>query len=307
MKQISKEAKAKSQVTKEEWKEYTKTVWSIANVAHDEHPAVFPEELPLRLIKLFSFWGETILDPFGGTGTTATVALSLGRSAISVDQNEGYAAIATRRCQGLFKENPQATLRVIQGDSRNLEFIEDGSISLIVTSPPYWDKVNYGEVEANIGRRDTYASFLQKMREAFRECYRTLEPGRKICVVTANVNQFTEHGLLTFPIAADFCLILRSLGFVMINELIWSKDGTGGRWGSANGQRPIFGSYPYPPNFLFKNVHEYILVFSKPNGDIRQGAKVRNYSQLMASPSEQPAPIAGRASDKAPPRRARGR
>ena len=77
------------------------------------------------------------------------------------------------------------------------------------------------------------------------------------------------------------CTILRQLGFIMINEVIWSKDGTGGRWGSANGQRPIFGSYPYPPNFLFKTVHEYILVFQKPKQAKSKGTKVRLYDELM--------------------------
>lgn len=80
---------------------------------------------------------------------------------------------------------------------------------------------------------------------------------------------------------------MRDVGLVMINEIIWSKDGTGGRWGSANGQRPIFGSYPYPPNFLFKNVHEYIIVFAKPAATRTKGAKVRAYSDLMR-PSEKP-------------------
>jgi site-specific DNA-methyltransferase (adenine-specific) len=304
MKKISKEVKEKSKLTKEEWKEYTKTVWSIANVGHGEHPAVFPEELPLRLIKLFSFWGEMVLDPFGGTGTTASVALSLGRSAISVDQNERYVAISNERCNGdIDRINSEATLKSIQGDSRNVPFIKNDSISLIVTSPPYWDKADYGDVHANIGRRDTYVAFLQKMKDVFKECFRVLEPGRKICVNTANVNQFTEHGLLTFPIAADFCVILRELGFVMVNELIWSKDKTGGRWGSANAQRPIFGSYPYPPNFLFKNIHEYILIFAKPNDDLRKGEKVRLYSELMGMQLKEVAVEAEPASDKAPPRR----
>ena len=306
MKTISKETKEKSQLTKEEWREYTKTVWSIANVGHSEHPAVFPEELPHRLIKLFSFWGEKVLDPFGGTGTTASVALSLGRSAISVDQNKRYLTIANKRCRSLPKQaNPKANVHVVQGDSRKLGFIGDESVSLIITSPPYWDKADYGDVAANIGRRDTYVAFLKKMKDVFRECYRTLEPGRKICINTANVNQFTEHGLLTFPIAADFCTILRELGFVMINELIWSKDKTGGRWGSANAQRPIFGSYPYPPNFLFKNVHEYILIFAKPNGDLRKGEKVRLYTELMGIEQSVTAVKTERKSDETPPRRTR--
>ncbi len=282
MKKITKEIKEKSQLTKEEWKEYTKTVWSIANVGHEEHPAIFPEELPLRLIKLFSFWGETVLDPFGGTGTTAKVAGTLGRAAISVDQNERYVNLSNQRLQNLGElPNPDAKLRVVLGDSRKLDFVPDESVSLIVTSPPYWDKADYGSGNSDIGTRDTYVSFLSKMREVLKECHRVLEPGRKICVNTANVNQYTEHGLLTFPLAADLCIIMRELGYVMINELIWSKDKTGGRWGSANGQRPIFGSYPYPPNFLFKNVHEYILIFAKPGGEEKKGDKVRRYADLM--------------------------
>lgn len=61
----SAEVKALSVLTKDEWREYTKTVWSIANVSHELHPATFPTEIPKRLTKLFSFWGETVLDPFG--------------------------------------------------------------------------------------------------------------------------------------------------------------------------------------------------------------------------------------------------
>jgi len=304
MKTISKEAKQKSQLTKEEWREYTKTVWSIANIGHEEHPAVFPDELPLRLIKLFSFWGETVLDPFGGTGTTASVALSLGRSAINVDQNSRYVQIATDRCNGLTQlANPDATVHIVEGDSKRLDFIETESVSLVVTSPPYWDKANYGSGDSDIGRKDSYVAFLENMRAVFQECYRVLEPGRKICVNTANVNQFTEHGLLTFPIAADFCVILREIGFVMVNELIWSKDKTGGRWGSANMQRPIFGSYPYPPNFLFKNVHEYIVIFSKPGGALRKGEKVRLYDDLMGKTVAKPVSKKNIAkpSNKAPP------
>lgn len=279
-KKISKTRKEKSKLSKEEWKEYTKTVWSIANVTHPDHPATFPEEIPLRLIKLFSFWGETVLDPFGGTGTTAYVALANGRKAHSVDQSAKYTKVAKKRCKEFEAAGVDLASSIVVGDCRNLG-LEDDSVSLIVTSPPYWDKADYGKSNKNIGKKSTYKAFLRNMKEVFEECYRVLEPGRKICIVTANVNQYTEHGLLTFPIAADFCQDLRDIGFVMINEIIWSKDRTGGKWGSANGQRPIFGSYPYPPNFLFKNVHEYILIFAKPNGLNKKGEKVRYYKEVM--------------------------
>ena len=285
MPRVSEAVKDKSRLTKDEWREYTKTVWHIANTTHNEHPAVFPVEIPRRLVKLFSWHGETVLDPFAGTGTTAQAAVPLGRKAICVDQSRKYANIIRRSCGGLASQSTATELlEVIHGDSRDLSSIEDGSVSLIVSSPPYWDKAQYGKGRANLGNVTGYRAFLQKIRPVFEECFRVLQPGRKCCLVTANVNQYTDHGLLTFPLAADFGAILRELGFVMVTEIVWSKDGTGGRWGSANEQRPIFGSYPYPPNFLFKNVHEYILVFSKPSPKKLKGAKAVPYSELMADP-----------------------
>src|SRR5277367_523078 len=94
-------SKELSKVTKEEWREYTKTVWHIANTSHSEHPAVFPVEIPHRLTKLFSFYGESVLDPFAGSGTTAKAAIPLGRRAICVDQNKRYLEIIQTTCRGL--------------------------------------------------------------------------------------------------------------------------------------------------------------------------------------------------------------
>jgi DNA modification methylase len=273
--------KQRSQLTKEEWREYTKTVWSIANVSHEAHPAPFPVEIPHRLTKLFSFWGETVLDPFGGVGTTALAASRLGRRTITIDQNPAFvdASIARLRDDD-WADDELLDARV--GDSRDLSAIANDSVDLIVTSPPYWDKADYGGRSADIGTAQSYADFLSELKTVFEECARVLRPGRKMCVVTANVNQMTDHGLLTFPLSTDMAVILRDLDLVMINEIIWSKDGTGGRWGSANGQRPIFGSYPYPPNFLFKNVHEYVIVFAKRQAKRSKGAKVRIYDDLMS-------------------------
>jgi hypothetical protein len=86
------------------------------------------------------------------------------------------------------------------------------------------------------------------------------------------------HG---FPLAADFICQLRDIGFVLVNEIVWSKDGTGGKWGSHGKQRPIFGSYPYPPNFLFKNVHEYIVIVAKPPEKKANGKTVVSYDYLL--------------------------
>jgi site-specific DNA-methyltransferase (adenine-specific) len=271
--------KEKSKLTKEEWREWTKTVWYIANVSHSIHPAVFPEEIPKRLIRMFSFWQETVLDPFAGVGTTGFEALRCERKAVCVEQNKEYVSIMTKERSKLGDEAQD--LQIIRGDSRNLSSIKDESMGLVITSPPYWNKANYGDTKLNLGNVEGYKEFFREIRPVLQECYRVLMPGRKMCIVTANVNQHTNHGLLTFPLSTDFVNVMREVGFVMVNELIWCKDGTGGKWGSHGAQRPIFGSYPYPPNFLFKNVHEYILVFSKPPQKATKGPKVQQYEELM--------------------------
>lgn len=285
---ISPETKELSKLTKEEWREYTKTVWHIANTSRPDHPAVFPEEIPRRLTKLFTFYGETVLDPFAGSGTTARAAIPLGRRVVCVEQNRQYAETIRRECTQLRNGHGPGfeSLQTVCGDSRDLGFLENDSVGLVVTSPPYWNKADYGGGVNDLGRTTSYVEFIEALRPVFKECARVLMPGRKLCVVTANVNQHTDAGLLTFPLATDIAVLLRDLGLVMVNEIIWSKDGTGGRWGSANAQRPIFGSYPYPPNFLFKNVHEYVIIFAKlPQAKVK-GSKVRAYSDLMAMPME---------------------
>jgi site-specific DNA-methyltransferase (adenine-specific) len=279
---IHSSVKAKSKLTKDEWREFTKTVWHIANTSHSKHPAVFPLEIPHRLIKLFSFYGESVLDPFAGTGTTAKAGIPLGRQIICVEQNREYSKIIDTDCEPLHNGKPSSELLTnILGDSRKLKSIPDESVDLVITSPPYWDKANYGTGTNNLGNIGHYPAFLEQMRRVFVECARTLKPGRKFCVVTANVNQYTDCGLLTFPLSTDFAYILREIGLVMVNEIIWSKDKTGGKWGSANSQRPIFGSYPYPPNLLFKNVHEYVLIFAKPPAIKIKNPKAKNYAGLM--------------------------
>ncbi len=75
---------------KEEFMEYVKSVWNITPETSSEHPAPFPKEIPRRLIKLNSYKGDVVLDPFVGSGTTAVVAEQLGRDWIGIDLNKDY-------------------------------------------------------------------------------------------------------------------------------------------------------------------------------------------------------------------------
>ena len=86
----SAEQKKLSEMTKEEWNTYFASHWTFGGAKQDGHIAVFPEELPHRLIKMFSFAGETIFDPFMGSGTTALAARNLQRNSIGYEINPDF-------------------------------------------------------------------------------------------------------------------------------------------------------------------------------------------------------------------------
>lgn len=87
---VPKEQKDKSAMTKDEWNSFFSSHWNFAGAKQDGHIAVFPEELPRRLIKMFSFVGETVFDPFMGSGTTALAARNLNRNSIGYEINAEY-------------------------------------------------------------------------------------------------------------------------------------------------------------------------------------------------------------------------
>lgn len=93
----TKDKKEQSAMTKEEWKEYFSSHWNFNGVKQMGHIAMFPEELPKRLIKMFSFVGETVFDPFAGSGTTLLAAKNLNRNSIGYEINKDFAHIISEK------------------------------------------------------------------------------------------------------------------------------------------------------------------------------------------------------------------
>ena len=87
---VSFEKRQCSSITNEEWQQMFTSHWHVSGAKQDGHIAVFPEEIPRRLIKMFSFIGDTILDPFMGSGTTALAAAHLGRNSIGYEINPNF-------------------------------------------------------------------------------------------------------------------------------------------------------------------------------------------------------------------------
>jgi len=96
-KKVSPEIKAASRLTKEEWKEYFAGHWHFGGARQAGHEAMFPEELPRRLIRMFTFQGDTVLDPFLGSGTTVKVALESARNGVGYEINPDFLDTISRK------------------------------------------------------------------------------------------------------------------------------------------------------------------------------------------------------------------
>lgn len=131
-KKVSKEVKEASKLTKEEWKEYFAGHWHFGGARQLGHEARFPEELPRRFIRMFTFVGDTVLDPFLGSGTTVKAALELRRNAIGYEINENYL--------GSIKE--KLGLREIRPPFANIEILMQEAHSEERPSIPYNPRIS---------------------------------------------------------------------------------------------------------------------------------------------------------------------
>jgi site-specific DNA-methyltransferase (adenine-specific) len=95
-----------SMIDKKDYDAWFRQIWSLGGASTKEHPAPFPLELASRLVRMFSFWGDTVLDPFSGSGTTMVAALKSYRNSIGVEIDRDYCRMAARRLRhesgGLF-------------------------------------------------------------------------------------------------------------------------------------------------------------------------------------------------------------
>jgi DNA modification methylase len=226
---------------REKWREY--------------HGGRFIPKVPEKFIKLFSHPGETVLDPFCGSGTTNVVAKQLGRNSIGIDINRYSVELTLHRLEQLNWSGealPATKHQIVQGNCVEvLAKIPPNSIDLIVTSPPYFDVVDYKDNDPEQwGNIHDYQIFLEKMALAFEKLYRTLKHAGHLVVVTQDV--YKRYAKC--PLHADYILICRNLGFEVISTQVYILN-------YSTGGRLVYG---YPKSYYPKNDHEFIVIFRKP-------------------------------------------
>lgn len=150
-------------------------------------------------------------------------------------------------------------------DARNLSYIKDNSVHLVLTSPPYFNLKEYRRGKSQLGIIDDYQQFLDELEKVWKECYRILVPGGRIVCVVGDVclsrRKNGRHAVL--PLHSDIVVSCRKIGFDNLNPILWHKISNAKF--EANTNSSILGK-PYEPNAIIKNDLEYILMERKPGG-----------------------------------------
>lgn len=184
-----------------------------------------------------------------------------------------------RDMEAVAKARIPRNLTIHHGDARNLDWIPDESIHLVVTSPPYWTLKRYPENRNQLGHVDDYESFHDELDKVWAHCFRALVPGGRIVCVVGDVclsrRKFGRH--VVMPLHADILVRARRLGFDNLNPIIWYKI-SNASYEIENGSS--FLGKPYEPNAIIKNDIEFILMLRKPGGYRQPTMEQRDSSRL---------------------------
>lgn len=169
--------------------------------------------------------------------------------------------------------------KIIFGDSRKINLINDKSVHLIITSPPYWQLKDYGS-EMQIGFNDSYEQYINNLNLVWNECYRILNDGCRLCINIGD--QFARsvyYGRYkVIPIRDEIIKFCETIGFDFMGSIIWQKVTTCNTTGGAS----IMGSYPYPRNGVVKLDYEYILLFKKQGTPPKVTKEAKEKSRLSS-------------------------
>jgi DNA modification methylase len=263
-------------MTAKEWLKSQLGVWQFYYEPRDirkkdVHPATFPISLSQKIISLFSHEGELVLDPFVGSGTTLVAAQDLNRNAVGFDLKKEYIDLSNKRL-AQHRLNNNSKQLAVQDDAINItSYLDEDTVSLIWTSPPYANLLNrprknksrrfrnneqLGKIEQySQDPRDLGTMTLEEYTVKMGNIYEALLPLLKTkghCVINVP-DMWWENNRITIHLS----LIdeLRNRGYELRNIIIWDRTNIVNKIG-------IFG---WPSNYITMGVtFEYLLDFWRP-------------------------------------------
>ena len=244
------------------WTRYSISIWDIEKSSEEvrlRHPALFPQKLVDRLIRIYAKPGYTVLDPFMGTGTVLLAALEFGCQSIGFDVSQNYIEIAEQRLA-----DDRSNVQIFCEDARNLRHhIPPNSIDLVVSSPPYWDIHHqrrtadgktprpYTISDHDLGNIHSYTDFLLALQIIAEQLFTVLKPGRWCVLIVMDLRKRNRF----YPFHIDCIQQWTNSGFQLEDIIVWDRRK------EYHNLRPL----GYPTTFRVNKVHEYILIFQKPH------------------------------------------
>jgi DNA modification methylase len=264
-------AERMNNLTGKEWLMNSFTIWRDLVKTSEEratkHPALFPQELVEKLIRLYiRDPGSVVLDPFMGIGSTMLASMNQGMKGIGFDLSKDFCGIANQRIskfQGtLTNETEILNPDVYNKDSRTIsKVLEEQSVDLVVTSPPYWDILNqkrtadgkiirnYSSDIEDLGNIPDYEEFLADLKTVYTEVYKVMKPGARCIAVVMDLRKKDKF----YPLHEDQSRIMREIGFELDEYVIWDRQR------DYNNMKTL--GYPYV--YRFNRVHEFICIYLK--------------------------------------------
>lgn len=250
------------------WKEYedilTDSLWLFEKrdrtLSHNaSYWGNFIPQIPNQLIRRFTKKGETVLDPFLGSGTTAIESLRLQRNCIGVDISQDQIAHSRELTESIDRKS--VFLELVRGNSAEVDFKRVLSehdlqyVQLAILHPPYWDIIRFNEEEGNLSGAPSIEEFRSMFSKVLTNVLRVLEKGRFLAIVIGDSYRKGEWIPIGFYLMDD----AMKMGLKLKSIVVKNYSDTKAKRQSTQlwRYRALKGNF-----YVFK--HEYIFIFRKP-------------------------------------------
>ncbi|MCW3131101.1 MAG: DNA methyltransferase [Candidatus Methanospirare jalkutatii] len=215
--------------------------------------------IPRNLILKYTRKGDWVLDQMMGSGTTLVEAKLLERNAIGVDINLDAVMVARDRLNfsynPLFPEYKEPIIKTYWGDARDLDKIDDESIDLIATHPPYASIISYTKKKklSDDLSQLPFEEYLREMRKVAEESFRVLKSGKACAILIGDTRKHKHYVPIAFRVMQAFL----DVGFVLKEDIIklqWNMKSTREKWRAREYE-------------FYLIAHEHIYVFKKPENE----------------------------------------
>ena len=231
----------------------TKSIWSFKNrgdweTHKGDYPGNWSPYVPKNIILRYSRENDLVLDQFLGSGTTLIEAKLLNRKGIGCDVNPKALEISKGRIEAISGKNP---IRLVKGSAKNLDFIENESIDLICTHPPYANIIKYSEfIGEDLSLINNIEEFYEGIKEVAEEAFRVLKRGKYCAIMMGDI----RRNACVVPLGFNLMNIFLKQGFKLKEIIIKEQHNCS--------STKYWKEISFKRNFYLL-AHEYLFIFFK--------------------------------------------